>query len=90
MLVEDLYAHVQRMISVVKMATVLEKCSAEEIHFVVLLCGQKDSVHVIFIKECFLFRMGSVCRLKRLTTGSRNVANILMITKRLKRKCGSG
>jgi hypothetical protein len=26
----------------------------------------------IFIKKCFLFMVGSVCRIKRFTTGSRN------------------
>jgi hypothetical protein len=26
----------------------------------------------IFIKKCFLFMMGSVCRVKRLTTGPRH------------------
>jgi hypothetical protein len=33
---------------------------------------QKDSVQRIFIKKCFLFAVGSVCRIKRITTGSRN------------------
>jgi hypothetical protein len=28
-------------------------------------CGQKDSMQRIFINKCFLFTMGSVCRVKR-------------------------
>jgi hypothetical protein len=57
---------------------------------VVRFCEQKDSMQRIFIKKCFLFTMGSVCLVKRFTTGLRNVINILLITKRLKRRCGSG
>jgi hypothetical protein len=34
-----------------------------------LFCGQKDSVQRMFIKKCFLFTVGSVCRVKRFTTG---------------------
>jgi hypothetical protein len=60
------------MVSEVKMATVLEECIAKEQRSLVLFCGQKDSVRRIFIKKCFLFTVGSVCRVKRFTTGSRN------------------
>jgi hypothetical protein len=38
----------------------------------VLFCvfgGQKDSVQGIFIKKRFLYRAGSVCRVKQFTTG---------------------
>jgi hypothetical protein len=35
----------------------------------ILFCGQKVSVQKIFIKKCFLFTFGSVCRVKRFTTG---------------------
>jgi hypothetical protein len=35
-------------------------------------CGQKDSVQSIFIKKYFLFTVGSVYRVKRFTTESRN------------------
>jgi hypothetical protein len=28
-------------------------------------CGQKDSMQRIFITKCFLFTVGSVCRVKR-------------------------
>jgi hypothetical protein len=34
--------------------------------------GEKDSMQRIFIKKCCLFMMGSVCHVKRFTTGSRN------------------
>jgi hypothetical protein len=46
--------------------------TTEEQHSVVRFCGQKDSIQRIFINKCFLFTVGSVCRLKRFTTGSRN------------------
>jgi hypothetical protein len=36
---------------------------------VVLFCGQKDTMQRIFIKEYFLFTMGSLCRVKRFTAG---------------------
>jgi hypothetical protein len=32
-------------------------------------CVQKDSMQRIFIKNCFLFTVGSVCRVKRFTAG---------------------
>jgi hypothetical protein len=34
----------------------------------VFFCEQKDSMQRIFIKKCFLFMLGSVCRVKRFTT----------------------
>jgi hypothetical protein len=73
--VADAHAHVQRLVSVLKMATVLVECTKEGQRSVVriLLCGQKDLTQRIFTKESFLFTMGSVCRVKR-----------------LKRRCGSG
>jgi hypothetical protein len=43
----------------------------------------------IFTNKCFLFTVGSVCRVKRFTTGTRSVADISLMTKRLKRRCGS-
>jgi hypothetical protein len=65
-------AHVQRLVSVVKMATMLDWCTTEDQRSVVLFCGQKDSMQRIFIKKCLLFSVGSVCRVKRFTTGLRN------------------
>jgi hypothetical protein len=58
------HAHVQRLVSVVKMATVLEGYTNEEQRSVVLFCGQKDSKQRIFIKKYFLFTVGSVCHVK--------------------------
>jgi hypothetical protein len=51
-----------------KMATVLKTCTIEE-QRCAFFCGQKDSMQRIFIKKCFLFTVGSVCRVKRFTTG---------------------
>jgi hypothetical protein len=71
--VADAHAHVQRVVSVVKMATVLEECSTEDQRSVLrFFCGQKDSLQRIFIKKRFLFNVGNVCRVKRFTTGSGN------------------
>jgi hypothetical protein len=66
-----MHGHVQRLVSVVKMATVLER-NTEEKRFLCVLCAQKDSMQRTFTKKCFLFTVGSVCRVKRFTTGSRN------------------
>jgi hypothetical protein len=44
----------------------------------------------IFIKKCFFFTVGRVFRVKRYTAGSRNVADVSLMTKRLKRRYGSG
>jgi hypothetical protein len=70
-LVADAHAHVQRLVSEAKMATVLGDCTTEEQRSVVcFFFGQKDSMQRIFIKKYFLFTVGSVCRVKRFTTGS--------------------
>jgi hypothetical protein len=37
-----------------------------------VFCGKKDSMQMIFRKIFFLFTVGSVCRVKRFTTGSIN------------------
>jgi hypothetical protein len=75
---------------VVIMATVLEVCTTEDQSSVALFCGQKNSMKRIFTKKYFLFTFGSVCRVKRFTTGSRKVENISLMMKRLKRRCGIG
>jgi hypothetical protein len=63
------------------MATVLEDILPKSS---VLLCGffvdKNNSMQRIFIKKCFLFKAGSVCRVKRFTTESRNVANFSLVT----------
>jgi hypothetical protein len=50
----DAHAHVHRLVSVVKIATVLEGCTTEEQSSGARsLCEQKDSVLKIFIKKMF-------------------------------------
>jgi hypothetical protein len=72
------------------MATVLEVFTTEEQRSVVwFFYGHKDSMQRILIKKCFLFTLGSVCRIKRFTAGSRNVAKVSLMTKKLKQSCGS-
>jgi hypothetical protein len=66
--VADAYAHVQRLLSVVQMSTVLEVCTTEEQRFVVRFGGQKGSMQRIFIKKYFRFIVGSVCCVKRFIT----------------------
>jgi hypothetical protein len=69
----DAHAHVQRLVSVVKMATVLEGCTIEELRsFMNFFLWARDSMPRILIKKCFLFTVGSVCHVKRFTAGSRN------------------
>jgi hypothetical protein len=77
--------HVQRLISIVKMATVLEEYLPKSSVLLCVLCRQNESMQGIFIKKCFLFSVGSVCHLKRCITGLRNVANVLLMMKMLKR-----
>jgi hypothetical protein len=58
------------------MAAVLEEFYTEEQRSVLRFFGvQKDSVQRIFIKKCFLFTVGSVCRLKRFHLGGRRFAD---------------
>jgi hypothetical protein len=54
------HAHVQRLVSVVKMATVLEEYTTEEQRSVVRFYAQKNSMQRLVIKACFLFTVGSV------------------------------
>jgi hypothetical protein len=70
--VADADAHVKRLVSVVKMATMLEGIVPKTSVLLCIFRGQKDSIQRISIMKCFLFMVGSVCRIKRLTTGSRN------------------
>jgi hypothetical protein len=59
------------------MTTVLEGCTTEDQRPVVPFCGQNDSVQRIFVKKCFLFTVGSVCRVKRFTTGLRTSLKVV-------------
>jgi hypothetical protein len=54
------------------MATVLEGVLLKNSILLCVFCGQKDSMQRIFINKWFLFTVGSVCHVKRFTTGSRN------------------
>jgi hypothetical protein len=67
--VADAYAHVGKLVSVVKMATMLEKYTTEERRSVVRFLWAKGVNARMFVKKCFLFTVGSVYRLKRFTSG---------------------
>jgi hypothetical protein len=51
------------------MATVLQECTTVKQNSVVCFYRQRVSMQRIFIKKCFLFTVGSVCSVKRFTTG---------------------
>jgi hypothetical protein len=53
--VADVHGYVQRLVSVVNMAAVVEEYTIKEQRSVVRFCGQKDSMQRISIKKCFLF-----------------------------------
>jgi hypothetical protein len=74
-------------------------CSCSEAGF---SCQQGDSaweytteeqrfsvVKRMFIKKYVMFKVESVCFVKRSTAGSRDVAKISVVKKKLQRKCGS-
>jgi hypothetical protein len=67
-----MHGQVQMLVSVVKMATVLEGVVPKSSVLLCVFWGQKDSLQRVFIKKCFLYTVGSVCRIRRFTTGSRN------------------
>jgi hypothetical protein len=69
--VADEHAHDQRLVSVVKIATVIEECYTEEQRSVVRFCGQKKIIR-ISIKKYFLFMVRSVFRVRLFTAVSRN------------------
>jgi hypothetical protein len=73
-----------------QMATVLEQCTTEERSSVVRFLLAEGLNARIFIKKCFLFTVGSVCRVKRYTTGSRNSLMDIRKSQMMKRRCGSG
>jgi hypothetical protein len=72
----DAHAHVQSLVSVVKMATVLEGCiTKEQLSVVRFFCGQRGSMIRVSIKKYFSFTVGSVCRVKRFKTGGKYFAD---------------
>jgi hypothetical protein len=64
--------HVQKLVSLVKMMTVLEGVLPKSSVPLCVFCGQIDSMQRIFVNKCFLFMVGNVCRLKQFTAGLRN------------------
>jgi hypothetical protein len=74
----------------VAIATVFEVYITEDQRSFNRFCGTKDSIQRIFMKKCFLFTVGSVCRVKWFTSGSKNVANVSLMTTRFKWRRGSG
>jgi hypothetical protein len=68
--VTDAHAYVQRLVSGVKMATVLAFSTEEQRSVCAFFfCEQKDSMPKVIIKKYVLFTVRSVCRVKRFTTG---------------------
>jgi hypothetical protein len=65
--VADAHAHVQRLVSVVRMAIVLEECITKEQRSLVLFLWAEGLSAKDIHKE--VFTVGSVCRVKRLATG---------------------
>jgi hypothetical protein len=57
------------------MATVLEGCTTEKQRCVVRFLWEKDSMQNIFLKKYFLCTVGSVCRVKRFTSGDKCFAD---------------
>jgi hypothetical protein len=82
--------HVQRLVSVVKMATVLRGVLTKSSVLLCVFRGQRDSVQRIFINKYFLYTAGSICGVKRFTTGSRNSLKDVWKLQMRKRRCGSG
>jgi hypothetical protein len=72
---------------VVKLATVLEECTTKEQRSVVRFLLAKGLDAEDIHKE--IFPVGNVCRVKWFMTGPRNLANVSLMTKRLKQRCGS-
>jgi hypothetical protein len=63
-------------VSVVKMATVPAVYTTEEQRSVVVFfCGKKHSMQRLFIKKCFLFTVGTVCRVERFSLCGKGFAD---------------
>jgi hypothetical protein len=59
----DAYAHIQRLVSLVKWRPCLSVQAEGSVVFCIF-CGQRDSMPRGLIKKCLLVTVGSVCRLK--------------------------
>jgi hypothetical protein len=88
--VSEARAQIQRLVSVVKMATVHEACTTKEhrsvMHFLCKKGVNAKDIH----KKWFTFMVGSVCRVKRFTTGPRNYLNNVRKSQMMKRRYGNG
>jgi hypothetical protein len=91
--VADVHAHVQRLISVVKRVIVLEDCTTKEQRSVVHFLWAKGLNAKDIHKEMFLVYGGKCLSYKGVRKWSAKettlVANVLLMTKSLKRRCGS-
>jgi hypothetical protein len=76
--------HVEGLVSVVKMTTVIEECANEKQSFVVCFLWTKGINAKDIHEEMFPVYGG-----KRFSTWSRKVADVSLMTKRLKRRCRS-
>jgi hypothetical protein len=85
--VADAHAHVQRLVSVVKIATVLEECTTGEQRSVVRFLWAKGLNAKDIHKEMFPVYVWKCLSRKAVHNC---VANFSLMTKRLKRSCGSG
>jgi hypothetical protein len=72
------HAHVQKLFSAVKMATMLEECITEEKRPVVHICGQKGSIQKLSHKEIFPVYGGKGFSRK---AGPKYVRNISLMTR---------
>jgi hypothetical protein len=80
------HAHVQRLLLVVRVVPVFEECAVEEQLSVVPLLWAKGLSTKDIHKEMFPV-YGGKCLLYKVVHSW--VANVLLMTKRLKRRCGS-
>jgi hypothetical protein len=80
-------AHVQRLVSILKMATLLEVCTTEDQHSVVCSLWAKGLSAKDIHKEIFVVYVGKHLSHKAVDNW---VANISLMIKRLKWRCGSG
>jgi hypothetical protein len=71
--VADAHAHVQKVVLVVRMATVISECSIDEQHFVVRKLWAKELSAKNNHKE--IFTMGSVYRVKWFSLGRKRFAD---------------
>jgi hypothetical protein len=70
--IADEHAHVQRLVSIAKMATVLQECTTEEQRSVVRFLREIGLNAKDIHKEIFPVYGESICPVKLFTTGSTN------------------